>query len=78
MRLNPGKVIDSISSDNRCVDIFERSDGTFGFNDFRKDPEDREAWTLTANYSDLAFRTKAEAVASAKVALIWFTRANIR
>jgi hypothetical protein len=26
---------------SRCVDIFSRPDGTFGFEEFRRDPEDR-------------------------------------
>jgi hypothetical protein len=30
---------------NRCVDIFSRPDGTFGFEEFRRDPEDMGAWT---------------------------------
>ena len=27
---------------NRCVDIFSRPNGTFGFEEFHKDPEDME------------------------------------
>ena len=27
---------------DRCVDIFSRPDGTFGFEEFRRDPEDME------------------------------------
>src|SRR6266403_513923 len=26
---------------NRCVDIFRRDDGSFGFEEYRRDPEDR-------------------------------------
>ncbi len=26
----------------RCVDIFKRPEGTFGFEEFRRDPEDRD------------------------------------
>ena len=29
----------------RCVDIFRRPDGSFGFDEFRRDPEDMGAWT---------------------------------
>jgi len=40
-------VLDSHQTDegNRCVDIFSRPDGTFGFEEFRRDPEDLGVWT---------------------------------
>ena len=36
----------SISSDEglRCVDIFFREDNSFGFEEYRKDPEANEGW----------------------------------
>lgn len=30
---------------DRCVDLFRRPDGTYGFEEFRRDPEDAGAWT---------------------------------
>ena len=30
---------------DRCVDLFSRPDGTHGFEEFRRDAEDRGAWT---------------------------------
>ena len=30
---------------NRCVDLFSRPDGSYGFEEFRRDPEDRGEWT---------------------------------
>jgi hypothetical protein len=30
---------------DRCVDLFSRPDGTYGFEEFRRDAEDRGAWT---------------------------------
>jgi hypothetical protein len=41
----------STTSVDRCVDIFLRPDGTFGFEEFRRDPEDRGAWTPVAYFS---------------------------
>jgi hypothetical protein len=40
-------IFDSIENDehNRCVDLFERPDGTFGFEEFRRDVEDAGGWT---------------------------------
>jgi len=45
-RLDPSwKVLASPSTPavDRCVDIFSRPDGTFGFEEFRRDPEDMGA-----------------------------------
>ena len=39
-------VTKSISSDEglRCIDIFRREDNSFGFEEYRKDPEANEGW----------------------------------
>jgi hypothetical protein len=57
---------------NRCVDIFSRPDGTFGFEEFRKDPEDMGAWTPVSYFSGRSYPTEADAVAEAKLAVSWF------
>jgi hypothetical protein len=59
---------------DRCVDIFWRPDGSFGFEAFRKDPEDVGAWTAIAYFSGRAYTTEDEAVAAAKHAVSWLTR----
>jgi len=56
---------------DRCVDIFARPDGTFGFEEFRRDPEDMGHWTPVAYYSTREFRTEAEAVEAARIAVPW-------
>jgi len=56
---------------DRCVDIFSRPDGTFGFEEFRRDPEDMGAWTPVAYYSEREFSTEVEALAAARVAVWW-------
>jgi hypothetical protein len=43
---------------DRCVDIFSRPDGTFGFEEFRRDPEDMGAWTPVAYYSEHEFASE--------------------
>jgi hypothetical protein len=48
---------------DRGVDIFSRPDGTFGFEKFRRDPEDMSAWTAVAYYSARVFSTEDEALA---------------
>jgi hypothetical protein len=49
----------------RCVDIFERTDGTFRFKEFRRDPEDAGRWTLIGDYSHQSYPTKDEALRAA-------------
>jgi hypothetical protein len=56
---------------DRCVDIFSRPDGTFGFEEFRRDPEDMGAWTPVASYSGREFSTQDDAVAEARDAVRW-------
>jgi len=73
-RLDPSwKVLASPSTPavDRCVDIFSRPDGTFGFEEFRRDPEDMGAWTPVAYYSAREFSTEDEALAAARVAVPW-------
>ncbi len=55
---------------DRCVDIFLRPDGTCGFEEFRRDPEDAGAWTPVAFFSAAAFASRAEA--AARRAIPWF------
>ena len=73
-RLDPSwSVVSSPStpSVDRCVDIFKRSDGTFGFEEFRRDAEDLGGWTPIAYYSGREFATEAEAVGAARAAVPW-------
>jgi hypothetical protein len=61
----------STPSADRCVDIFLRPDGTFGFEEFRRDPEDRGAWTPVAYFSGQDYDTEAEALAAARTRVPW-------
>ena len=56
---------------DRCVDIFRRPDGTFGFEEFRRDPEDMGAWTPVAYYSEQQFITADEALEAARSSVRW-------
>ena len=53
-------VLESIENDqhDRCVDLFRRPDGSFGFEAFRRDVEDAGAWTPVAYYSGAAYASK--------------------
>jgi hypothetical protein len=56
---------------NRCVDIFSRPDGTYGFEEFRRDPEDMGAWTPVRYFSGRAYPTEIDAVEAARSAVSW-------
>lgn len=56
---------------DRCVDIFLRPDGTHGFEEFRRDPEDAGAWTPVAFHAVRVFASADEARAAAASAVAW-------
>ena len=56
---------------NRCVDIFSRPDGTYGFEEFRSDPEDLGAWTPGSYFSGREYPTESDVVAAARTAVSW-------
>jgi len=56
---------------NRCVDFFSRPDGTFGFEEFRRDPEDRGAWTPVGYFSGHQYPTEFAATQAARRAISW-------
>lgn len=51
---------------DRAVKIIKRSDGTFGCNEFRRDPEDAGGWTLVRENASGTYATQAQAVAAAR------------
>jgi hypothetical protein len=67
------KVLASIENraGDHCVDIFVRADGTFGFEEYRKDPEDPMGWFSLHHYAHLVCRTQDEALAQAKSKVAW-------
>tara|TARA_A100001035_G_C27512912_1_gene377253 strand:- start:24 stop:269 length:246 start_codon:yes stop_codon:yes gene_type:complete len=60
-------VIFSINNDegNLCLDIFIRENKTFGFEEFRKDPENINGWYKIGNYGDKIYFNKKEAYENA-------------
>ena len=66
-------VLDSISSEDKqyCVDFFERDDGTFGFEEYRRDIEDYNQWFKIGCFDTLLFTTKKDAVEAAVKYVIW-------
>jgi len=58
---------------DRCVDVFARPDGSFGFEEFRRDVEDRGAWTPVQYYAGAEYPTAAEALAVAERNVAWLS-----
>ena len=59
------------SEHDKCVDIFARTDGSFGFEEFRRDFEDGGRWTPLQNYSALVCASPAAALDSAERCVPW-------
>jgi hypothetical protein len=66
-------VVVSLHNDevDRCVDIIAHPDGTFGFKEFRRDPEDRGGWTLVGFNPRAVFTTQEQAIAAAQASVAW-------
>ena len=78
-RLDPSwLVMESIenSQHDRCVDVFTRPDGNFGFEEFRRDVEDAGAWTSVSYFSGLRHASKGEAFAEATRRVAWLALRN--
>jgi len=67
-------VFASVENDahDRCVDVFYRPDRTFGFEEFRRDVEDRGAWTPVRFFSGVLYRTAEDAYRAAQEHVPWF------
>ena len=67
------KVLCSVNlpGENICVDIFQRPDGSFGFDQFRRDPEDGRGWYSISHFSNQRFNSEAHATRSARDQVPW-------
>jgi len=59
---------------SKCVDIFQRSDSTFGFEEFRRDIEDTSGWFPTGRYSNTIFSSAEAALEKAKDLVPWISK----
>jgi hypothetical protein len=55
----------------RCVDIFTRPDGTFGFEEFRRDIEDALGWFPIGCHSGQVFPSTDAALEQALKSVPW-------
>ena len=54
-----------------CVDIFRRDDGSFGFDLFRREPEDGRGWFSIGYFGDRRFNSAAGAAVAAGADVHW-------
>jgi hypothetical protein len=66
-------VFDSVENaeHDRCVDLFQRPDGSFGFEEFRRDPEDMGEWTPVQFFSGVPYFSKEKALGAAVNHVHW-------
>ena len=61
---------------DRCVDLFERPDGSWGYEEFRRDVEDAGRWTPVQYYSGLVYASREDALAAAMRSVGWLSAAT--
>ncbi len=59
------------SDGTHCVDIFERSDGSFGFELYRRDVEDAQGWFAIGGFVGLEFASFEAALNAAEKEFDW-------
>ena len=72
------KVVRSINmrGEQQCVDVFVRPDGSFGFDEYRRDPEDPgRGWYSIGGYGGLEFSNADLALGAALTAVYWLKAA---
>ena len=70
-------VVRSIESTGgeRCVDIFRRDDGTFGFEEWRRDPEGGGRWRKVGHFGSAVFESAEDATGQARARVGWLADA---
>ncbi len=58
----------------RCVDLFVRSDGTFGFEEYRRDVEDGRGWFPVSHTTQQVYATEHLALDAARARVSWLNR----
>ena len=71
------KVLLSVNLDGEfvCVDLFVRPDGTYGYGQFRRDPEDGRGWYPIGHDGAAAFTSYDAALADALATIHWLADA---
>ena len=76
MKLKEQVVIQSINNDesNLCIDFFTRNNGTFGYEEYRKDPENTSDWYKIGYFTYKIFSSKDEAYNDALKTISWLNK----
>ena len=74
----PKKVLESLHNRaaDHCIDIFVRDDGTFGYEEYRRDYEDGSGWFSLKRYGHQDFETKDQALTKAQTTVQWLRTAT--
>ena len=59
------------SDESLCVDLFQRKDNSFGFEEFRRDKENNAGWYKIGAYGNRVFLTEEEAYKNARKNIVW-------
>jgi len=72
------KVLQSINApgESRCVDVFARPDGSYGFEEYRCDSEDTRGWFPVGVYGAEIFDSAEAALAAARRQVSWLKEAE--
>ena len=65
----------NLKGDTVCVDIFTRADGTYGFDEFHRNPEDGRGWFSIGHYGLREFSGFDDALNEAKQTVAWLNNA---
>lgn len=67
------RVVRSINAPagDRCVDLFLRADRSYGFEEYRRDPEDPRGWYPVGHFAGQTFAWEDEALVAARRAIPW-------
>ena len=71
-------VVRSINNADKslCVDVFQREDNTFGFDEFRREKETNEGWYKIHSYGHNIYLTEQEAYNQACKNILWLNNKN--
>jgi hypothetical protein len=72
-------VLASLESEDgaQCVDFFVRKDGTFGFEQYRREYDSCSRWQSLSKYSQLSFASGQEALRAAKQYVSWLSQSEV-
>ena len=73
MKIKDQVVINSINNDNNnlYIDFFIRNNNTFGYQEYRKDPENISGWYRIGNFDHKIFLSEDDAYEDAKNTVVW-------